>query len=136
MPIVLDMPRGKYPQFSQATEDIKVYKVVFIKNGKMQSMFYQHYWNPVFKIRRIGVFTKLPGRAKNREYLVSNEGLYSFTTLKMAKRFKETFEGAKGFSKGELIIMEATIPRDSMYLQQKEQIISNQLWLNKEFEGE
>lgn len=136
MPIVLDMPIGKYPQFNQATEDIKVYKVVFVdKYGKMKSMFYQHHWSPVYKMRRIGVFTKLPGRAKNREYLVSNEGLYSFTTLRSAKRFKETFEGAKGFSKGELIIMEATIPRDSMYLQQKEQIISNQLWLNKEHES-
>lgn len=135
MPIVLDMPKGKYPQFSQATEDIEVYKVVYVKNGKMQSMFYQHYWNPVFKIRRIGVFTKLPGRTKNRDYLISNEGLYSFTTLRSAKRFKEVFEGAKAFSDGELVIMQATIPMDSIYLQQKEQIVSNQLWLNKEIDG-
>lgn len=136
MPIVLDMPKGKYPKFDQATEDIQVFKVVLVKNHKIKSLFYEDFWNPVFKMRRIGVFTPYPGKAKNRQYLVSNQGIYSFSTLRAAKRFKEVYQDAKQFLDSEIVIMTATIPMDSMYLKHNAQIISNQLWLEKSIEDD
>ena len=132
MPIVLDVKKGDYPKFSQATKDIEVYKVLkIVENGVLKSMFYDYIYFPTFNTRWLGLFIKtyVPGRTKTREFLVSTQGIYSFYDMDSAKKFMNTYVGSKGFTKDNLTIVKAIIPKRAMYLQHKNQYISNQLML-------
>lgn len=134
MPIVLDVKKGEYPKFSQATEDIIVYKVLLFKNSDIKSkpraLFYDNFtWRIDIKEQEIGVFKTLPGKTTRRNYLISNEGLYSFNNLKDAQRFHDVFSEAKQFIGFGIGICKAIIPTGSMYLKHKGQMISNKLIL-------
>lgn len=133
MPIVLDVKIGQYPQFSQAIEDILVYKVILFKDSniksKPRSLFYNDFhWIQDYKMKDIGVFTTLP-KTKTREYLISNRGLYSFNNLKDAQKFMSIYVEAKQFIGYGIGICEAKIPKGAIYFKHKGQMISNELVL-------
>lgn len=134
MPIVVEVKKGEEIKFSQAREDIEVYKILVMdKNKVLLSMFNNNInWNLKVKYCDIGIFDRQPAyRTKNKEYLISNTGLYSFATERAARRFQKVYSDAKQFVGKELWLIKATIPKGSIYYKHKDQIISDALSLKK-----